>query len=254
MADPILSLLETISIKSHEDCEAEWREVLRSLRLTISHVLAVQTILKEGRWRNKDNPSGYVRQASLWCAIRMGLVEVPHRDERMVLAAELNYTDTDGSPLPHDERLDLALANYEERFGSVHDDGNYNFLPSDRVAAGLWKRTDELDWERASDLAGLDDGERIVLNIQLMGVSREQALSVCLTEGDRRFLQAAWKRFDRHRQALKETLLSGGPHQSRRIKRTTAEMSTELEFVELANGDLRISFRELVPGKPSGRT
>jgi hypothetical protein len=171
----------------------------------------------------------------------------------MVLAADLHYTDTNGNPVPHDEKLDLALADYEKRFGSYYDDGTYDYSPRDRVSASLLKDSDQLDWERTAELAGLDAGERVVLDIQLGGLGREQAFSLCYTDEDRRFLQAAWKRFMRHGQALKKTLLSGASHQSRRIKRPTPEKELELVFVELANGSLRISFRELVPEEPPDR-
>jgi hypothetical protein len=253
MDDRTRTLLKTISSKPYEECEKEWREVLGLLRLKVIYVSAVQTILKEGRWRNKPNPLAYIRKGSIWCAIRIGLVDVPWRDERMVLAADLNYTDTDGNPVPHDEKLDLALGNYEERVGPYYDDGDYDVSPSDRVSGSLLNDADELNWERAAELAGLDAGERIVLDIQLMGLGREKALSLCYTDEDRKFLQAAWKRFMRHREALRETLLSGGPHQSRRINRPIQEKKLELVFIELANGSLRISFRELVPEDPPER-
>jgi hypothetical protein len=174
----------------------------------------------------------------------------------MVLAADLQYADTDGNPVPHDEKLDhLALANYEARFGPYYDDGSYDYSPCDRVSANLLTEDSEkLDWERTAELAGLDAGERIVLDIQLGGLGREQAFSLCHTDRDRRFLQAAWKRFTRHQPALKKTLLSGASHQSRRINRPTPEKELELVFVELADGSLRISFRELVPEEPPDRT
>lgn len=253
MDDRTATLLNTISSKAYEECENDWREILRLLRLKALYVPAVQMILKEGRWRSKANPLGYIRTASRWCAIRMGLVDVPWRDERMVLAADLHYTDADGNPVPHDEKLDL-VANYEARFGSYYDYGDDDYSPSDRVSGSLLDESHDLDWERAAQLAGLDAGEQIVLDIQRMGLGREQALSLCYTDKDRRFLQAAWKRFMRHRKALKETLLSGAPHQSRRIKRPTPEKKLELAFVELANGSLRISFCELVPEEPPERT
>jgi hypothetical protein len=60
-------------------------------------------------------------------------------------------------------------------------------------------------------------------------------------------LQAAWKRFIRHREALKATLLSGRSHQSRRIKRKDDKEELEMVFVEMPDGSLRISFEKLVP-------
>jgi hypothetical protein len=60
-----------------------------------------------------------------------------------------------------------------------------------------------IDWDRTAELAGLDAGERIVLDLQLMGLGRERALSLCYTDDDRKLLQAAWKRFVRHKEALR---------------------------------------------------
>jgi hypothetical protein len=183
----------------------------------------------------------------------MELVDVPWRDRRMVLATDLNYVDADGNSVPHDEKLDLALTNYEERFGSYYDDGYDDYSPIDRVSDDLLSESDGLDWDRAASLAGLDAGERMVLEIELAGIGREQAFSLCYTDEDRRLLQAAWKRFVRHRCALRQTLLSGSSHQSRRIKRPNPERELELVFVELADGSLRISFRKLVPETPADR-
>ena len=250
MDERTAALLKTISSKSYEECEGEWREALRLLRLKILYLPAVQRVLEENKWRNKANPLAYIRKASLWCAIRMKLVDVPWRDERMVLAADLHYTDTDGEPIPHDEKLDLALANYEARFGPRYDDGSYDSSPCDRVSANLLTDSENLDWDRTAELAGLDAGERIVLDIQLGGLGREQAFSLCHTDEDRRLLQAAWKRFVRHLPALRKTLLSGASHQSRRIRRPIPEKELELIFVEVTDGTLRISFRELVPEEP----
>src|SRR5207244_10704598 len=36
---------------------------------------------------------------------------------REVLASDLTYRDADGNLLPHDERLDMATVEYEEKFG-----------------------------------------------------------------------------------------------------------------------------------------
>ncbi len=64
------TLLETISSKPYEECQKEWREFLGLLRLKVVYVSAVQTILKEGRWRNKPNPLAYIRKGSIWCTQR----------------------------------------------------------------------------------------------------------------------------------------------------------------------------------------
>lgn len=254
MDKKITILLDTISAETYEARENEWCEALALLRLKIVYIPAIQTVLKQGRWRNQSNPIAYIRKASLWCAIRMELIDTPWPSEKIVLAADLPYADKDGNPVAHDERLDWALVDYEERFGAYYDDESYDSSPCDRVSSILFDDAEKLDWNRAAELAGLDAGERIVLEIQLMGVGREQALSLCYTDQARRFLQAAWKRFVRHQDALKETLLSGTAHQSRRIKRSAPKTPLELVFVELTDGSLKIYFRELVPEVRQQRT
>ena len=177
----------------------------------------------------------------------MGLLDLPLHDERIVLASDLAFTDSDGEAVPHDEKLDLALAKYKEKFGPYYRDWSDYCLPSDRVSDVFRADPDSIDWDRVAELAGLDNGERMVLEIQLMGLGRERALALCHKEGDHKFLQAAWKRFIRHREALKATLLSGRSHQSRRIKRKDDKEELEMVFVEMPDGSLRISFEKLVP-------
>jgi hypothetical protein len=240
------ALLEVIASGVYEDHESEWREALNLLRLKASYIPAVQVILKRGKWRSHPSPVAYIRKAAMWCAVRMNLVDPTYQSGREVLVADLNYTDSDGGDVPHDEKIDMALTGYEAKFGSYYYYGD-DSDPSYRVAEDLAGSGSLVDWERTAELAGLDVGERMVLEIQLMEVGREQALSLCYTDDDRKYLQAAWKRFVRHREALKRTLQSGDSHQSRRIKKGAAEKPLELVFIEMADGSLRISFRELVP-------
>jgi hypothetical protein len=240
-------LLETIAGKSYEECEPEWKEFLRLVRLQVSFVPAVQIILRQGRWRNQPNPLAYVRKGAIWCAIREGMVDVPQGGaSREVLASDLTYRDPNGDLLPHDERLDMAVVDYEERFGSRYYEGYSS--PLERVSHSLAPEdTMGVDWDQAADLAGLDAGERLVLDVRRFGVSREHALSICYTELDRKLLQAAWKRFERHRTTLKRVLLSGVAHKSRRIRQVCGEDGLEPVFVEMPDHSLKISFQKVVP-------
>jgi hypothetical protein len=240
--------LGVIASKPYEECEEEWRRFLRLVRLQVSFIPAIQIILAQGRWRHQPNPVAYIRKAAIRCAIRERMIELPWvRHSREVLSSDLNYRDGDGDLLPHDEQLDMATVEHEEKFGGDYDDYDWSLL--DKVSEGLV--ADEIagvDWDRASDLAGLDAGERLVLDLRLMlGCSREQALSVCYTEDDRKLLQAAWKRFERHQQALKRVLLTGEAHKSRRIRRVCPEEGLELVFVQMRDQSLKISFQKVVP-------
>src|SRR5207244_4819466 len=94
---------------------------------------------------------------------------------REVLASDLTYRDADGNLLPHDERLDMATVENDEKFGGDDEDyEDYYSSPLDRVSEVLV--ADDIagvDWDRAADLAGLDAGERLVLDVRLvLGCSR----------------------------------------------------------------------------------
>jgi len=238
-----IGLLGTIASKPYEACEEEWKKTLRLLRLEVCFIPAIQTILQQGRWRGQPNPAAYVRKGAMRCAIREGMIDLPVRpSSHEVLASDLNYRDADGDLLPHDERLDAA------KFGSFDGYDDY-WTPLDRVSRDLVDdHTESVDWDRAAELAGLDAGERAVLDLRLLlEIGRDQALSICHTDDDRRLLQAAWKRFNRHQDALKKVLLSGQPHKSRRISADRPEDALELVFVPMPNGGLKISFVKVVP-------
>jgi hypothetical protein len=249
MSSQDVSLFDIVSAQPYEQCEQEWAKVLLSLRLQVAFIPAIQMILKQDRWRGQPNPAAYIRKAAVRCAIREGMIELPvQHSSREVLASDLSYRDANGDLLPHDERLDVAIARYEEKFGSYYDYDDYG-SPQDRVAQGLIdEETGKVDWERAAQLAGLDSGERLVVELRSnLGVGREQALSICNTEADRKLLQAAWKRFERHQDALKKVLSSDEPHKSRRISVDHPEQGLELVFVEMPDGSFKISFVKLVP-------
>jgi hypothetical protein len=258
---PDIELLNAVATQRYEACEAEWRELLRRLRLGLAYVPAIQAVLNEGRWKNQHNPIAYARKSAVRWAVRMGIVDIRPNQEREILASDLQFEDEDGESLGHDDKLGMALHTFEEQFGSgvgssFDEDGFYSL--EDRVPDSLMDENLEIDWERVGELAEMDAGERIVLDLQRIGFGRDAALQSCLTDDDRKFLQAAWKRFDRHRDSLK-TVLSGGkarPAEGRRrvrqghqVRLTGGEPESELEpiFIETPEGGLKISFQKYVP-------
>jgi len=64
----------------------------------------------------------------------------------------------------------------------------------------------EVKWDRVADMAQMDSGERIVLRLRLLGLERDAALATCYTDDDRKILQAAWKRFDRHKRFVQRSI------------------------------------------------
>jgi hypothetical protein len=209
------------------------------------YVPAIHAVLKEGRWKSAPNPIAYVRKSAVRAAVRLGIVDIrPHQD-REILACDLKYEDDDGQELDHDDKLGMALHDYEEKFGKDYAGSD---SAEGRLPEMLFDEELDIDWERAGELADLDAGERLVLDLQVIGFGREAALRACLTDEDRRYLQAAWKRFDRNKARLSEVLQSGKEAPPRHGEAEWPEL--ELIFVETDEGELKISFRR---GVPEGR-
>jgi len=226
----------------------------------------------------------YVRKSSLRCAVRLGIIDVRRNIRREVLASDLSFKDTDGKSLTHDDRLGTALHHRDEKFrtglgadrSSIYDEDDIiNRLPNSVLDKNL-----EVKWEHVADMAQMDSGERIVLKLRLSGLERDIALAACYTDEDRKILQAAWKRFDRHKDLFKAVLMSGKPvgavktHRSAhqvarpshvrenrtrnasradRVNETNlpsqiSDVSPQLEliFIELPQGGMKFSFRKCV--------
>src|ERR1051326_3803318 len=76
-----LDVLSVVASQPFEACEAQWKEVLRRLRLGVLYVPAIQTVLNEGRWKSAPEPIAYVRKSAVRAAVRLGIVDIrPHRD------------------------------------------------------------------------------------------------------------------------------------------------------------------------------
>lgn len=237
-----LRLLNIIASQPFEECEAEWKEVLGGLRLGMIYVPAIQRVLAEGRWKDAPDPVAYVRKAARRLAVRLGIVERRRRGNREVPACDLHYEDEQGRALGHDDRLGTALYRHKEKFGWVYP-GNRNWAEG-RVKASLYNEEPEIDWERAGDLAGLDSAENLVVQLQLIGFTRRTAVRACLTELDRRYMEAAWKRFERSRKRLGQALETGETAEGRPREAEWPEL--ELQLVETDEG-MKISFSTSVP-------
>jgi hypothetical protein len=239
-----VELLRAVANGTYEACEEDWKKLLRALRLGLLYVPAIQEVLREGLWKDQPNPIAYVRKGAVRCAVRMGIVDIRPNQDREILASDLQYRDEDGEQLEHDDKLGMALHEYENKFGVDYDEDLHSL--EDRVASGLMNENLEVDWGRVAALTEIDPGERMVMDLRMIGFGREAALAACSTEDERRFLQAAWRRFDRHKGALSSALESGEPQRARRIQ-GEPEDELELIFTETPDGGLKISFRKLVP-------
>lgn len=237
-----IELLAAVQAKTYEACEQEWKRLLQELRLGLLYVPAIQAVIEQGRWKEHPNPMAYVRKGAVQCAVRMGIVDIRPNQNMEILACDLQYRDEEGEQLEHDDKLGMALNDYEDKFGP---DRELHTLEDD-IADALKDENLTVDWERVAELTDLDPGERLVMDLRVIGFGREAALAACFTEDDKRVLQAAWRRFERHKEAISAVLQSGEPHRARRLQRE-AEPEPELIFIKTPDGKLKISFRKLVP-------
>jgi hypothetical protein len=264
---PEIDLLTTLSTQPFSDCQSQWEQLLRRLFLPMSFVPAIQSVLEKGRWKSQPDPMAYLRKGSLRCAVRLGIVDVRRNVRREILATDLSFKDADGKSLTHDDRLGTALHRHDEQFrtglgaerGAIYDEDDItNRLPSSVLDKNL-----EVKWDHVADMAQMDPGERIVLQLRLRGLERDVAFAACYTEEDRKLLQAAWKRFDRHKDLFKQVLMSGKSlahkrpqtHPANRVPATNPTNDTpgatsqlEMILIELQGG-MKISFRKCVPEK-----
>jgi len=114
---------------------------------------------------------------------------------------------------------------------------------ADILSAEVLNEHQEVDWEKVAKLANLDPGERIVLDLKLMGLSFREAIGACVTAEDRNILNTAWRRFDRHKHVVKQALLTGKPQH---IMRKGSVPELELMFTEGEDGRLKIFFKKVV--------
>jgi hypothetical protein len=216
------------------------------MNLGVAYIPAIEATIKEGRWKNQPNPVAYIRKSAMLSAARMGVVDRQPKQSREVLATDLQCEDAEGEPLTHDDRLGTALHNYEEDNGPGTSAIYEEDYIGNRIADSLLDENLEVDWDRVVRLARMDAGERIVLALLRKGLKRDSALAACFSEDDRKLLQAAWKRFDRHKESLKHVLSWGKAAPARRGQQTEAkpdEPQPELIFIKVPGGGLKISFR-----------
>jgi hypothetical protein len=259
---PEIDLLTTLSTQPFSACEDQWKQLLRSLFLPISFVPAIQSVLEKGRWKSQPDPMAYVRKGSLRCAARLGILDVRRNTRREILATDLSFKDAGGKSLTpnkmtHDDRLGVALHRHDEQFrtglgaerGAIYDEDDItNRLPGSVLDQNL-----EVKWDQVADMAQMDSGERIVLQLQRKGLGRRGALAACYTDEDRKLLEAAWRRFDRKKETLKEVLQSGKAIPTKRQGANAGDQpraEVEMVLIEVPGVGMKISFRKRVANRP----
>ena len=213
------------AIDEHQLSDADAAALMKILRLPLSYFLAAQEAIREGRWRNKENPDGYIHTVAMRKAVKLGLEDPSERFHLIV-----PRSDDEGKPLTHDSYLDLLQAQGEGPYKSggvwheggavdVYDEDDFEdgykisrgekllsklppeFLARQKEYEALLDSPDPIyfpDWEKIGRAAGLDPEECYVLELRAMGLSRDKAI-VGEAPKRKKVIQAAWRRFDRNR-------------------------------------------------------
>lgn len=233
-----LELLKAAAHERYEKGKGPWSRLLKALYLSPTYVPAVQEILRQGKWRNQTSPIAYVRKASVRWAVQHGLAEIRRKSRTHIPISEINAKSGERDVMREEYRLISELCQF--------DDGQEGEQIVDRLSPEVLNEHRELDWERAAKLANLDSGEKLVLDLKLMGLSWRDSVAACLTHEDRTILNTAWRRFDRHKDLLKQVLLTG---KAQELRRTASVPELELMFTEGEDRRLKIFFKKSVSPK-----
>ena len=230
-----LELLQAAAHERYEKGKGKWSRLLKALYLSSTYVPAIQEILSQGKWQNQINPIAYVRKAAVRWALQQGLAEIRRKSSKHVSTSEISgESDT----LKEEHRLISELC----QFGDEQEQQQI----VDQLSPEVVNEHREVNWERAANLANLDSGEKLVLDLKLMGLSWRDSVAACLTHEDRTILNTAWRRFGRHKDLLKQVLLTG---KAREIRRTASVPELELMFTEGEEQRLKIFFKRAASRK-----
>jgi len=215
----------TAAIRGGHDAQWAWL-MAQILQLPMQLLPAVQCALLQDRWQNAKNPKSYIKTVAKREALKMGLVDNPS-DQAMSLRIPIDLRDKDGRPLSPDAYVDYlsydgpvkegGLWHVRDQDEAVSTDEEGRVIPfvgGRPVPEGLLVPEDEepdarlvVDWEKVAECANLDKGERKILELRLTGFTREIVLQrFAENEEERRKLQAAWRRLDRHMDRVRAVL------------------------------------------------
>jgi hypothetical protein len=227
-----LELLKAAANQPYEKGKAKWNRLIKVLHLPVKWVPGIQETLRQGKWRNQTSPIAYVRKAAARWAVQNGLVEIRRKPGKEVLASELNSKRSEDDALTEEHKVISELCQFEAQL-------KWEAI-ADRLSPEVVDEHQEVNWEKVAKLANLDAGERVVLDLKLLGLSWRDSIGACLIPEDRTILNTAWRRFDRHKNVMKQALLTGKHQHTRRI---ASVPDVELMFTEGDSGRLKIFFR-----------
>ncbi|HKT48995.1 MAG TPA: hypothetical protein VJV96_01795 [Candidatus Angelobacter sp.] len=231
-----LELLKAVADEPYENAKVKWNRLLKALHLSRTYVPGIKEILTHGKWRNQPGPVAYVRKAAVHWAVRHGLADIRRKPGKEVPTA---WTSSEHDSFDEEHRLISELCEVEDQRKPqrlVH------LLSQEVLDREVLSEAEAVDWEKVATLAILDPGERIVLDLKLIGLSWREAIAACLAAEDRKILNTAWRRFDRHKGSVKQALLTGRPQH---ILRKGSVPGLELMFTEGEDGRLKIFFKRV---------
>jgi len=220
-------------MKEHTD---EWLWLTtKLLGLTPTHILAVEIVLKELRWRKARDPRAYVKTCAVRVLRRLGLDDEPQErlrnpniDEEghaLTLEKDIDYAAYEGpvkqagvwkhrNPDPIDpndfDEENVWLTPRERLLRLLPRDVKTTVALSPETLAIIeaWNAHHPehtlsteprtiVNWCLIAADAGLDPDERFVLFCKILGISRDKAIACEKTAQEQRRVAAAWRRFHR---------------------------------------------------------
>jgi hypothetical protein len=208
-----LAALEAVCGKPYEGTEKAWDSVMKVLQLPLRYQPAVREALSQHRWRNAQNPAGYVKSVAMRIGLKSG-VNVP--DWHGKLKGEVCTTSALGSNRSDKSELyrDKGVSR-QEYIETLHykwaeePDPDSWYLESRRrelSSHGLLDRKLEVNWTEIGRRANLSREETRVLALKSKGLGRDAALETAKTEAGRKRLQCAWRNLEPDRKG--QTILA----------------------------------------------
>jgi hypothetical protein len=231
------SIFEAASRRNPDEINSQWELLMEHLGLGPEYFLAIHEALRQGRWRNAQDPKAYIKTVAKREARKMGLLSQPSDELVLVDSSQadgeegsseeildfISYQRESSAPIKgldgvwrSGERVDREFENTpDEPSGNpsgIPDEFQIHELPPEEYKEIIDKLNDmtgpdwdyihlrpvtKPDWEKWAQAAGFDGWEQQVLHFKTARISRERALKQQPDETSRKALQAAWKRFDR---------------------------------------------------------
>jgi hypothetical protein len=197
---------------AHKD---DWKPLLQLLSLPVGHLESVQAVLRQGRWREANDPVGYIRSAA---RRENRKLDRPRRPRALVgCISELKLPrNEDGTFMDHDEAIDL-LQTVPQDWGCLTPFAKQRVHRRFLIADSPYEDAEySIDYSKVMDevtpIAGLSNTRRDaiqkVLELRATAhISREQILSYPV-EGARKRLQAAMKWVERNMALLAKVMSS----------------------------------------------